>query len=128
MNKDSIITLVKANREEIAKIGERIQFNDDIYTIRLNNEICGIIEYHIPYEYSLKVEYIEVFDVYSNRGIATQAINKLKSEHAGHEIYGDALPTDCAIEFWKKLGAEFEMDMEIDEYRELKECIPFSIN
>lgn len=123
------LEIIKAEQKDIYELDETwLKYNDNIYLIKRNGEKAGLIEYRIPYEYSLKVEYISINRHYTGQGIATAVINKLKEEHIGYEIYGDSLPNESAIAFWKSVGAEFEVEDSIEEHIENYNCIPFILH
>lgn len=122
------IELIKATNEHNEILFKNsITLNDGCYVIKFNNEICGILEYHEYYEYSLKIEYICVFPEYTGRKIATNTINYLKSLYPEYELYGDSLPIPATVSFWESVGAEFEED-DFEEFYKNKECIPFVIH
>lgn len=121
------IELIKATKEHGDLLfNHSITLNDNSYIIKYNNELCGLIEYHTPYEYSLKIEYICVFPEYTRQKIATNTISYLKSIYSDHEIYGDSLPMPATVSFWESVGAEFEED-DFETFYKNKECIPFII-
>lgn len=124
-----LIEIVRPTKEsDINLLSDRFEINKNVYMITIGGKLCGVIEFHVPYEYSLKIEYIEVFNNYRGKGIARRVIEKLRLEHPGHEIYGDSLPIQSTLNFWSKLGAEIEFEMDIDAYEANCECIPFTIH
>lgn len=80
--------------------------------IMYNNEIAGMIDYNVHDE-RIHIRYITVSDQYKRKGIARKIIEMIMKDNPGKYIYGDSLPG--AIEFWKKMGAEFDED-EDDDY------------
>ena len=91
----------------------------DRYYIYLNEEVVGIIEYK-DYGDEIEIKYIKIHKEYRRMGIATRAVNMLKSRT--NLITGDSLPG--AIEFWKSMNAYFYDPFDNDDIR----LIPFYIN
>lgn len=121
------IELIKATKEHSDLLFKHsIILSDSSYIIKCNDELCGILEYYTPYEYSLKIEYICIFPEYTRRKIATNTISYLKSIFPDHEIYGNSLPIAATVSFWESVGAEFEED-DFEEFYKNKDCIPFTI-
>lgn len=82
----------------------------NIYFIEINNERCGVIEFRETCEFSLKIDYLLIFPEYQGKGVGTKTIEYLKIMFPYHEIYGEAIPLESTILFWKSLNSEFEME------------------
>ena len=93
----------------------------DRYYIYLNNEVVGVLEY-IEYDDELEIKYIKIHKEYRRMGIATRAVNMLKSRTK--LITGDSLPE--ALEFWKSMNAHF-YDPFVDVDDDWISLIPFYI-
>ena len=82
----------------------------DRYYIHLNDEVVGVIEYK-DYGDEIEIKYIKIHKEYRRMGIATRAVNMLKSRT--NLITGDSLRE--ALEFWKSLNAQFYEPFENDD-------------
>ena len=74
----------------------------DRYYIYVNHEVVGVLEY-VDYGDEIEIKYIKIHEEYRRMGIATRAVNMLKSRT--NLITGDSLPG--AIEFWKSMNVQF---------------------
>lgn len=74
------------------------------YDILDNNINVGYISLRENDDTSVSVESIFIHINYQKQGIGRKVINKLKENYSF--IYGASSP--MAIDFWKKVGAEFE--------------------
>lgn len=83
---------------------------DDRYYIYVNNEVVGVLEYK-DYIDEIEIKYIKIHKEYRRMGIATRAVNMLKSRTK--LITGDSLPE--ALEFWESLNAQFYEPFENDD-------------
>lgn len=105
---------------------------DNVYLIKNNLDCIGIIEYTTEKdeddEYaSVYVEYIDILKEYRRKGFASRVIEILSNE-GNNYIYGNSLPSQTSVLFWKSLGADFEGEDDfLDEYIENNECLAFSI-
>ena len=82
----------------------------DRYYIFVNNEVVGVLEY-VDYGDEIEIKYIKIHEEYRRMGIATRAVNMLKSRT--NLITGDSLPE--ALEFWKSLNVQFYEPFENDD-------------
>ena len=80
------------------------------YYIYTNNEVVGVLEY-VNYGDEIEIKYIKIHKEYRRMGIATRAVNMLKSRT--NLITGDSLPE--ALEFWESLNAQFYEPFENDD-------------
>lgn len=117
------IIIRKAITEDLAYLKKfKLEFNENSYIINLNGERVGVLEYTI-YEDSLHLAYISVESKYRRQGIGRRVIGLLMEEYG--DILGDCSPNQISIDFWSKLGAEFEED--IEDYNLYNYCIPFVV-
>ena len=79
--------------------------------ISYNNELVGIIDYDTT-DTLVKIAYITINEEYRRQGIAGEVIKMIINENKGKYLYGDSLPG--ALEFWERMGAEFDEDPEED--------------
>ena len=79
--------------------------------ISYNNELVGIIDYDTT-DTLVKIAYITINEEYRRQGIAGEVIKMIINENKGKYLYGDSLPG--ALEFWGRMGAEFEEDPDED--------------
>lgn len=79
--------------------------------ISYNNELVGIIDYDTT-DTLVKIAYITINEEYRRQGIAGEVIKMIINENKGKYLYGDSLPG--ALEFWERMGAEFEEDPDED--------------
>ena len=93
----------------------------DRYYIYVNNEVVGVLEY-VDYGDEIEIKYIKIHEEYRRMGIATRAVNMLKSRT--NLITGDSLPG--AIEFWISMNAHF-YDPFVDVDDDWISLIPFYI-
>ena len=84
--------------------------DNDRYYIYVNHEVVGVLEY-ADYGDEIEIKYIKIHKEYRRMGIATRAVNMLKSRT--NLITGDSLPE--ALEFWKSLNAQFYEPFENDD-------------
>lgn len=111
---------------------------ENTYIIKQDTNQVGVIEYiqknmddNFSYEEhqynSIYIEYIDILTEYRRKGIASKVINFL-SDEGNNYIYGNSLPNDISVSFWKSLGADFEgEDENLDIYKENNECLSFSL-
>jgi GNAT superfamily N-acetyltransferase len=72
--------------------------------IFINDINIGKLNYYVTNDI-IMINYITVYEEYRKFGFGRDIVNYLINSNKGKIIHGDALPE--AIEFWKKMGAEF---------------------
>lgn len=100
----------------LSNVNERIMQTLGIVTpdsraIEYDGELVGIIDFYVAGD-RIKIMYITINEEYRRQGIAGKVIQMLKDNHKGKYMYGDSLPG--ALDFWERMGAEFDEDPEED--------------
>lgn len=96
------------------------------YDIISDKEVAGSILFRESAN-CISIESISLDLEYQRKGIGKTLISELLKKYSA--IYGCSSP--CAIGFWKKLGAEFEYDVNEDmvyELLDMGEYPPFCIS
>lgn len=123
-----LIKCLDSDNENILK-EYNLKSTKNVYFIEENGVVKGVIEFSIPYEFTVNIEYINIKNEYRRCGIAKKTIKYLRNKYSEYEFYGNSLLTKEAINFWLNSGAEFEEEFNIvDIEKNLhNECIPFII-
>ena len=118
--------MIRAKMEYLSKPGMETSIKIKGNQILLNNLLVGTIDLNVYTADIVVVESFQLCHAYKRQGIGTAVINLLKREYT--TITGCSSP--LAVEFWKKVGAEFEYPVEaehIEGLLEMGEYPPFII-
>ena len=123
------VQLINASQEDLELLKEvGLKLNENTYIVKQGEETCGVIEYKVLKGNSIKIEYINILERFRRNGLGRKVIQFLQTNFEDYEIYRDSTPTQIATSFWESVGAELEYEMEIEEYAQNLECIPFIIH
>ena len=92
--------------------------------IFMNDVNIGKLNYYVTNDIVM-INYLLIYEEYRKGGLGKDIVNYIMNHNKEKIIYGDALPE--AMEFWKRMGAEFSNPIPA-KYRPEVLLTPFKIN
>ena len=92
--------------------------------IFMNDVNIGKLNYYVTNDIVM-INYLLIYEEYRKGGLGKDIVNYIRNHNKEKIIYGDALPE--AMEFWKRMGAEFSNPIPA-KYRPEVLLTPFKIN
>ena len=103
-----------------------IPIDDDVEKVYIfmNDINIGKLNYYVTNDIVM-INYLLIYEEYRKGGLGKDIVNYIMNHNKEKIIYGDALPE--AMEFWKRMGAEFSNPIPA-KYRPEVLLTPFKIN
>lgn len=101
------------------------KITENIYLIIKDDTDIGIVEYRVVEDKYVYIEYITIFEEYRENGYATETVRYLESRYSDYYIAGGCAANEGAYYFWNSLGADLELEDDLEWHIKTNTCIPF---